>query len=303
MRRENFAAQDGKKNFFFLFCAFHMLPFGSKSVYYCSTDCQREHWHRGHKGQCKVLAESQSSSASLKKSGEGLIVAPVVVPNVPQDKWLCSPARVAALAEFDRENLPFHGCGIENLGNTCFVNSVLQVLTSCSPLMLYLESREHTLSCSKKNEFCSLCALTEWAVLVSSTSSDYILRPVGLLRNLTKFGEFQLGMQSDAAEFYMGCVVVFWVLICNSFKRLMESCHNALFAGKKLSHDEEQTSLLRQLFGGFKAHQVKSSNFLGWVSDLFLIWPSSLVRAASGRRLSNRLNIFLICLSLPAKEK
>jgi hypothetical protein len=26
---------------------------------------------------------------------------------------------------------------------------------------------------------------------------------------------------------------------------------------KKVSHEEEETTLLRQLFGGFKAHQVK----------------------------------------------
>ena len=28
---------------------------GCKSVYYCDTKCQQQHWNAGHKSKCKVM--------------------------------------------------------------------------------------------------------------------------------------------------------------------------------------------------------------------------------------------------------
>ena len=39
------------------------------------------------------------------------------------------------------------GSGLQNLGNTCFLNSTLQCLTYTAPLTNYMLSREHSKTC------------------------------------------------------------------------------------------------------------------------------------------------------------
>mgnify|MGYP003702228873 CR=1 FL=1 len=39
------------------------------------------------------------------------------------------------------------GAGLQNFGNTCYLNSVLQCLTYTEPFVAYLQSGEHMSSC------------------------------------------------------------------------------------------------------------------------------------------------------------
>jgi ubiquitin carboxyl-terminal hydrolase 36/42 len=77
------------------------------------------------------------------------------------------------------------GSGLDNIGNTCFLNSVLQCLLYTPALANYLLTRQHKSACRVQAGFCALCELQDLAVecVVKSNGNRSVL-PRAFIRGL-----------------------------------------------------------------------------------------------------------------------
>ncbi|NXU81283.1 UBP42 hydrolase, partial [Oreotrochilus melanogaster] len=134
------------------------------------------------------------------------------------------------------------GAGLQNMGNTCFLNAVLQCLTYTSSLAHYLLSREHSQSCVQLAD-CVMCRVQEHVHKVLHPTASAI-KPLDVLTVLPRIGEqFQLDMQEDAHEF----------LRC-TLDAMGRAC---LPAGSNL---DIQLTIVYQIFGGFLRSRVMCSS-------------------------------------------
>ncbi|KAL5547497.1 hypothetical protein UlMin_002728 [Ulmus minor] len=135
------------------------------------------------------------------------------------------------------------GAGLENLGNTCFLNSVLQCLTYTEPLAAYLQSGKHQNSCHVAG-FCALCAIQKH-VSRALQSTGRSLAPKDLVSNLRCISRnFRNARQEDAHEYMVN---------------LLESMHKCCLPSGVPSESPSayEKSLVHKIFGGSLRSQVK----------------------------------------------
>ncbi|KAK3842776.1 MAG: hypothetical protein J3R72DRAFT_367788, partial [Linnemannia gamsii] len=136
------------------------------------------------------------------------------------------------------------GPGLHNLGNTCFLNSVLQCLTYTAPLTNFLLSAQHSNSCKSTN-FCMMCILETHVTRCFSRGMTDAISPkviAGRLRNIGK--QFRIGRQEDSHEFARYLI-----------DALQKSC--LLGYDSKLDNRIKETTAIHQIFGGYFQSQVK----------------------------------------------
>ncbi|XP_077866857.1 ubiquitin carboxyl-terminal hydrolase 36-like, partial [Saccoglossus kowalevskii] len=147
----------------------------------------------------------------------------------------------------DKVRLSWHkvyriGAGLMNLGNTCFLNSILQCLTYTPPLTNYLLSQQHSQSCREAG-FCMMCELQRHAGRAFHQCGSAI-RPMVIIQKIKNIGkQFRYGHQEDAHEF-LRCVT----------EAMQKSC---LVGYEKLEKHSKETTLVHQIFGGYYRSRVQ----------------------------------------------
>lgn len=161
------------------------------------------------------------------------------------------------------------GAGLQNLGNTCFLNSVLQCLTYTEPLAAYLESGKHQNSCRMAG-FCALCAIQKH-VSRALQATGKILAPKDLVSNLRCISRnFRNARQEDAHEYMVN---------------LLESMHRCCLPSGVPSESPSayEKSLVHKIFGGRLRSQVQcmQCKFCSDKFDPFLDLSLEILRADS----------------------
>ncbi|XP_055822902.1 ubiquitin carboxyl-terminal hydrolase 23 isoform X2 [Solanum dulcamara] len=161
------------------------------------------------------------------------------------------------------------GAGLQNLGNTCFLNSVLQCLTYTEPLAAYLESGKHQNSCRMAG-FCALCAIQKH-VSRALQATGKILAPKDLVSNLRCISRnFRNARQEDAHEYMVN---------------LLESMHKCCLPSGVPSESPSayEKSLVHKIFGGRLRSQVQcmQCKFCSDKFDPFLDLSLEILRADS----------------------
>ncbi|CAJ2649580.1 unnamed protein product [Trifolium pratense] len=134
------------------------------------------------------------------------------------------------------------GAGLWNLGNTCFLNSVLQCLTYTAPLAAYLQSGKHKSSC-RVTGFCALCAIQNHVSRALQSTGN--ISPSDLVGNLRCISRnFRKSRQEDAHEYMVN---------------LLESMHKCCLPSGVPSESPGafEKSLVHKIFGGRLRSQVK----------------------------------------------
>ncbi|XP_019422736.1 PREDICTED: ubiquitin carboxyl-terminal hydrolase 20-like isoform X2 [Lupinus angustifolius] len=152
---------------------------------------------------------------------------------------LIAPSRI--------EDLPSRvGAGLLNLGNTCFMNAILQCFTHTVPLIEGLCSSSHTFPCDcYHNEFCVICALRA-QIELSLAASGRIVSPETFVQNLTYFSSsFTRYQQEDAHEFMQSAL------------DKLDWCFLNL---KENNKSFEDANLVEKIFGGRLISKLCCSN-------------------------------------------
>ncbi|KAL8291726.1 hypothetical protein RQP46_001984 [Phenoliferia psychrophenolica] len=139
------------------------------------------------------------------------------------------------------------GPGLSNVGNTCFLNSALQVLIHTPPLVRYFESGNHPIGqCPLylKQSFCSACSMAHCIRMSFGSARKQSYTPSTITKNLKAIGKsFRFGRQEDSHEFLR-------FFIDGMQKSELFGKEKLFGKDRKLAQEFKDSSWVHQVFGG-----------------------------------------------------
>ncbi|XP_077590575.1 ubiquitin carboxyl-terminal hydrolase 36 [Stigmatopora nigra] len=191
----------------------------------------------------------------------------------PPQKMLFPPNKLA----LKWERVYRVGAGLQNLSNTCFLNSTVQCLTYTPPLANYLLSKEHSRVCHQSG-FCMICVMQNHIIQTFANTGNAI-KPVSFIRDLKKIARhFRFGNQEDAHEFLRYTV-----------DAMQKACLNGY---PKLDRQTQATTLVHQIFGGYLRSRVKCS-ICKSVSDTYDPYLDIAVEIRQAANIVRALDLFV----------
>ncbi|XP_076896420.1 ubiquitin carboxyl-terminal hydrolase 25-like [Bidens hawaiensis] len=176
-----------------------------------------------------------------------------------QMSWQTNLLLLSSSNKKPRRNGSLPPLGFRNLGNTCYLNAVLQCLTYTPPLANFCLQLQHSAFCESlaqqdKKSDCPFCLL-EKRIVRSLTADSTTETPGKIIGGLKLFADhFRLGRQEDAHEF---------------LRYVIDACHTTCLRLKKLQQQRRKvisnggsdgfsgSSVVKEIFGGALQSQVK----------------------------------------------
>lgn len=167
-----------------------------------------------------------------------------------------------------RQELP-PGTGFRNLGNTCFLNSVLQCILYTAPLKNYFDLSDHSSNCKIKG----VCFICEYGKLSHMSEKNKTpITPQNIIQNIKNIAHhIKIGRQEDAHEF----LLYFISAMENSAIKYALSLNRKF---NKFKNPLIEENLIQKIFGGTITSSVTcgkckhSSNKIDKFIDISLVY-------------------------------